>query len=116
MKEVKAYIHHGRVAAIVRALEAAGFRQLSVLDVKGMLRALSEREQEYSIELGVKVTHEIRLELVCEDGDVDRAVQLIRHHGRTGQRVAGWVYVSPIEQAWPIERDANDCAHPEQPQ
>ena len=108
MKEVKAYIHHGRVADIVHALEAAGFAQLTVFDVKGMLRALSAREQEYSIELGEKITHEIRLGLVCEDDQVQRAVEIIRQHGRTGQKVAGWVYVSPIEQAWPIERDAGD--------
>ena len=108
MKEVKAYIHHGRVADIVHALEAAGFSQLAVFDVKGMLRALSAREQEYSIELGEKVTHEIRLSLVCEDDQVQRAVEIIRQHGRTGQKIAGWVYVSPIEQAWPIERDGGD--------
>lgn len=111
MKEVKAYVHRGRVADIVHALEAAGFRDLAVFDVKGLLRALSAREQDYSIELGEKVTSEIRLVLVCEDGQVDRAVQLIRHHGRTGQRVAGWVYVCPIEQSWPIERDSGDCEH-----
>ena len=109
MKEVKAYIHHGRVADIVHALEAAGFGQLAVFDVKGMLRALSAREQEYSIELGEKITHEIRLNLVCEDDQVSRAVEIIRQHGRTGQKVAGWVYVSPIEQAWPIERDGGDA-------
>ena len=40
---------------------------------------------------------------MCKDEDVDRAVQLIRLHGRTGQAVAGWIYVSSVEMAVPID-------------
>jgi nitrogen regulatory protein P-II 1 len=39
----------------------------------------------------------------CEDDQAERAVQLIRLHGRTGQSVAGWVYQSTVDQAWPID-------------
>ena len=56
-----------------------------------------------NIELGERVTHEVRLEIVCKDDDVERAVQLIRLHGRTGQPIAGWVYVSPVERAVAID-------------
>ncbi len=103
MKQIKAFVHRGRVADIVHALEAAGHRQLSILDVKGLLRALSERELEYSVALGEKVTSQVQLELVCADEDVERALQVIRTLGRTGQAIAGWVYVSPIELGFPIE-------------
>jgi nitrogen regulatory protein P-II 1 len=37
MKEVKAFIHRGRVVDVIHALEEAGFRYLSVSDVKGLL-------------------------------------------------------------------------------
>jgi len=37
MKEVKAIIHRGRVVDVIHALEDAGFRYLSVSDVKGLL-------------------------------------------------------------------------------
>jgi nitrogen regulatory protein P-II 1 len=103
MKEVKAFVHRNRVAEIVHALSTAGYRHLTVIDVRGLLRALSAREEEYSIELGERVTHEVRLEVVCKDEDVERAVQLIRLHGRTGQPIAGWVYVSPVERAVAID-------------
>jgi nitrogen regulatory protein P-II 1 len=103
MKEVKAFVHRHRVAEIVHALSTAGYRHLIVIDVRGLLPALSAREEEYSIELGERVTHEVRLEVICKDEDVDRAVQLIRLHGRTGQPIAGWVYVSPVERAVPID-------------
>jgi nitrogen regulatory protein P-II 1 len=63
MKEVKAFVHRGRVAEIVHALSTAGYRHLTVIDVRGLLRALSVREEQYSIELGERVTHEVRLEM-----------------------------------------------------
>ena len=52
MKQVEAFVHRGRIADIVQALEAGGFRHLSVVDVKSLLHALSDLEQNYSIELG----------------------------------------------------------------
>ena len=103
MKEVKAFIHRGPVVDIIHALEEAGFRYLSVTDVKGLLQALSAQEQTYSMELGERVTKQIKLEVFCEDDQTERAVQLIRQHGRTGQSVAGWVYQSTVDRAWPID-------------
>jgi nitrogen regulatory protein P-II 1 len=103
MKEVKAFVHRARIGDIVHALEEAGFRHLSVVDVKGLLRALSDREQSYSIEIGERVTNEVKLEVFCEDDQAERAVQLIRLFGRTGQSVAGWVYQSTVDHAWPID-------------
>jgi len=102
MKEIKAFIHRNRVADVVRVLKEAGFENLSVIDVKGMLKALDTREQNYSVEVGEKVITEIKLELVCDDERLDEAVRLIRENARTGQTLAGWVYVSEITAAMPI--------------
>jgi len=60
MKEVKAFVHRNRIADVVRALERAGFGALSIIDVKGMLKALDSKEQEYSTAIGEKVIAEIR--------------------------------------------------------
>ncbi len=106
MKEIKAYIHRNRIADVVHALEAAGFRNLAVIDVKGMLRALDAKEQDYSAEIGEKVISEVKLEMVCQDEDrLAEAVRLIREHGRTGQRIAGWIYITEIAEAIPIDGD-----------
>lgn len=103
MKQIKAFVHRNRVSDLIHALEAAGFQRLSLFDVKGLLRALNAREQEYSVEFGDQVISEIQTELFCEDGDVTRAVEIFRRVGRTGRRDAGWIYVSPIEQSIPID-------------
>ena len=103
MKEIKAYVHRNRIADVVRALDQAGYRNLTVIDVKGMLRALDSTEQEYSIEVGEKVISEVKLELVCEDENrTAEAIRIIRERGRTGQPDAGWIYVSQVLSAIPI--------------
>lgn len=96
-REVKAYIHRNRIADVVDALYQAGFRNLTVIDVQGLLKALDSKEQRYSVEIGQKVITEVKLELVCEgENQMAEAVQLIREHGRTGQAHAGWIYVTGL--------------------
>ncbi len=103
MKEIKAFIHRNRITDVIHALKAAGFRNLSIVDVKGMLKALDNKEQNYSVELGSAVITEMKLELVCENERIDEATQLIQQHAHTGQADAGWIYVTDITQAIRID-------------
>ncbi|HNP37393.1 MAG TPA: P-II family nitrogen regulator [Woeseiaceae bacterium] len=100
MKEIKAYVHRNRVADVVSELMNAGFKNLAVIDVQGMLQALDSKEQHYSVEIGQKVVTEVKLELVCEDQtQATEAVAIISEQGKTGQSSAGWIYVSDIKSA-----------------
>lgn len=103
MKQIKAFVHRNRVADLIHALGAAGFQRLSLFDVKGLLRAIHAREREYSVELGDQVINEVQLEVFCEAAKVEEAIAIFRRVGRTGHADAGWIYVSPVEQALPIE-------------
>jgi nitrogen regulatory protein P-II 1 len=109
MKEIKAFIHRSRVADVVRALEKAGYRGLSVIAVNGMLKALDHKEQEYIGRDRREVIAEVKLELVCEDDKrTAEAAWIIQETADTGHPEAGWIYVSEILKAMPIgkRRDA----------
>jgi len=98
MREIKAYVHRNRIADVVSALSAAGFQNLSVIDVQGLLHALDSKEQQYSVEIGRKVITQVKLELVCDnETETAEAVALIREHAVTGQPDAGWIYISDIQ-------------------
>ena len=98
VREIKAYVHRNRIADVVDALYTAGFRNLTVIDVEGLLKALDHREQRYSVEIGRKVVTEVKLELVCEsENKTAQAVSLIREHAKTGQSSAGWIYITEIK-------------------
>lgn len=97
-REVKAFIHRNRIMDVINALNKAGFRNITVVDVQGMLKAISSQEQRYSVEIGQKVVTEIKLELVCDnDARVAEAVNAIRENAKTGQRSAGWIFVTDIQ-------------------
>ncbi len=106
MKEIKAFLHRNRVPDVVHALRQAGLHapraHLSVIDVRGTLAALDARERGYSVEAGEPMIAEVKLELICPDERVDEALALIRAHGRTGQSLAGWVFVIDVAHAEPL--------------
>lgn len=102
--EIKAYVHRNRIADVVDALDSAGFKNLTVIDVQGMLQALNNVEQHYSVEIGQKVVAEVKLELFCEtENSTAEAVALIRTHAKTGQPTAGWIYLTEIQSAIEID-------------
>ena len=97
MKEIKAFVHRGRAADIVHALLGAGFEQISLVDVKGTLKALTPQQTEYSVEYGESVVTEVKIEVVCADAEVEKLLAILRTEGRSAH-ASGWVYVSDIEQ------------------
>lgn len=99
MKEIKACIHAQRIADVVEALKEAGCRNISVLAVKGLLKAVAPPERHYSLELAQEVVAEYKIELLCRDEDAERLMATIAHNARTGQREAGVVYVTEVVQA-----------------
>jgi len=101
MKQIKAFIHHVRSAAVVEALGGAGYKNITLIDVKGTLKALNESEQDYSSDAGVVIS-EVRLSLVCEDSDVVQVADIIQQAARIGKDISGWIYVSPVDQVFPI--------------
>ncbi|MBI2754126.1 MAG: hypothetical protein HYX46_11570 [Betaproteobacteria bacterium] len=73
MKEIKAFIHWQRIAAVIGALKAAhveaggpphGVRNISVTSVQSLLPVLDSREQHYSMDLAEPVIQEYKLELL----------------------------------------------------
>ena len=107
MKEIKAFIHQNRAADVVHALHSSGFCNtgcnLSLTDVAGTLKSLGSKERSFSVEFGESLINEVKMELVCEDNQVDNAIELIRDHARTGQAISGWIYVSDITNSYRIE-------------
>lgn len=111
MKEIKAFVHRGRAADIVHGLLEKGFDQISLVDVKGTLEALTERETEYSVEFGRSIITEVKIEVVCADTEVAAVLDIFRAHAKSA-RGPGWVYVSDIELGLRLDlTPPKDIAH-----
>ena len=108
MKEIKAFVHKNRISSVIEAIRAAYVLpeghsdapcNINVATAQSLLKAVDTKEQRYSMDLAEPIIEEYKLEFLCEDGDVDRLVQVIAMAGRTGQAEAGWVYVTSVESA-----------------
>ena len=111
MKEMKAYVHRSRISDVITALKgcpAWGGRQgdrrhnLAVYVVKGSLSPQDAEEKHYSLDLGDEVVNEYKLEVLCEDGEVEALSAALMEAARTGQTVAGWITVIDVVSATPI--------------
>lgn len=107
MKEIKAFIHPHRTAAVIQALRESGLCDtqagpgcchVAVSQVQCVQSVLDATQQHYSVELGEPVVPQTRLELVCTDEAVDALVDLIVSTGHTGLACSGWVHVHALEK------------------
>jgi nitrogen regulatory protein P-II 1 len=102
MKVIKAFIHQHRAADVIAALKQSGCRNLFVVTGQGLLKAGYAGEQHYSMDLAQTVIHECKLELLCEDEQVELLVTTIRDNAQTGKPDAGWIYVTDATRAVPV--------------
>lgn len=100
MKEIKAFIHSSRIAAVLEALKLSdGAHNINVASVQSLLPPLDASEQRYSMDLAEPVIHEYKLELLCEDGQAALLARVIADTARTGQAEAGWVTITTVDSA-----------------
>ena len=98
MKKIEAIIRPEKLGEIKTALATSGFIGLTTYEVKGRGRqkgiVLSYRTSEYRVDLLPKT----KIELVVEDKDVEKVVEIICDLGKTGNMGDGKIFVLPIEE------------------
>ncbi|ADC89045.1 nitrogen regulatory protein P-II [Thermocrinis albus DSM 14484] len=95
MKLVRAFIRPEKEQEVVLALEGAGFPALTKMSVLG-------RGKQKGLKIG-DVTYEelpkTLLLIVVKDEEVEKVVNTIMNHARTGNIGDGKIFVSPVEKA-----------------
>jgi nitrogen regulatory protein P-II 1 len=80
------------------ALKGAGIGGMTVNEVKGFGRQGGHVETYRGSEYRVDFTPKVRIEVVVDDTDVDRAVDLIVEAARTGKIGDGKIWVTPVDR------------------
>lgn len=102
MKEIKAFIKPSRVTKVVEALEAAGFESLTLSKGEGTgthVRPDASLDLEYFFTNSLVV----KLELVCQNEEAEKAIQLICENARSPEHGDGIIYLTEIEDAFSIK-------------
>lgn len=98
MKKIEAIIRSEKLGDIKNALAKGGFIGLTTYEVKGRGRQkgvlLQYRTQEYRVDMLAKT----KIELVVNDMDVEKVIEIICESGKTGNIGDGKIFIIPIEE------------------
>jgi len=108
MKRVEAIIKPFKLEDVKDALSEAGITGMTVLDVKGYGRQQGHSELYRGAEYVVDFLPKIKIEMVVEESDVDKVVEIITSSARTGKIGDGKIFVSPIEKIVRIRTGEED--------
>lgn len=99
MKKIIAYIRKKRTDLVIRKLEEAGVKGMTVINANALAEWADKDSFSYSIEYVQKYSALVKLELVCNNNDEDKLVNTIAKYGKTGKSGDGWIFVSNINKA-----------------
>lgn len=98
MKLVTAIIKPFKVDDVKEALKGAGVNGMTVSEVKGFGRQGGHTETYRGSEYQIDFVPKMKMELVIDDADVDRVVDVIVKAASTGKIGDGKVWVTSVEQ------------------
>ncbi len=97
MKAVFAYLNSESIEGIVAALRGAGMTQLTVVSVSGSLWPMTPSSRAHLPQLGGSTFGDVKLEVICQDTDVARVVDVIRAHAGSLNDGTARAYVLPLD-------------------
>ena len=99
MKKIEAIIKPFKLDEVKEALHDVGLQGLTVTEAKGFGRQKGHTELYRGAEYVVDFLPKVKIELVIDDGLVERAVEAIQQAAHTGRIGDGKIFISPVEEA-----------------
>ena len=98
MKLISAIIKPFKLDEVREALSGIGVQGITVTEVKGFGRQKGHTELYRGAEYVVDFLPKVKLEIVLEDNQVERAVEAIQQAARTGRIGDGKIFVTSVEE------------------
>lgn len=98
MKKIEAIIKPFKLDEVKEALHEVGVKGITVTEAKGFGRQKGHTELYRGAEYVVDFLPKVKLEIIIEDSQVERAVEAIQTAAKTGRIGDGKIFVSPVEE------------------
>ena len=98
MKKIEAVIKPFKLDEVKEALHEVGLQGITVVEAKGFGRQKGHTELYRGAEYVVDFLPKVKIEVVCEDQVVERAVEAIINAARTGRIGDGKIFISTVEE------------------
>ena len=99
MKMVMAIFKPFKLDDVRDALTSLGIQGLTVSEVKGFGRQKGQTEIYRGAEYLVSFLPKVKVEIVVDDSQVERAIEAIQKAAHTGKIGDGKIFITPVEQA-----------------
>jgi nitrogen regulatory protein P-II 1 len=99
MKKIEAIVRHHKLDDIKNALVEIGFTGMTATEVNGFGRQKGHSETYRGSEYLVDFVPKIKLEVVVDDDQVDRATEAIVMQAQTGEIGDGKIFISDLTNA-----------------
>jgi nitrogen regulatory protein P-II 1 len=97
MKKIEAIIKPFKLDEVKEALHEVGLQGMTVTEAKGFGRQKGHTELYRGAEYVVDFLPKVKIEIVMEDSQVERAIEAITAAARTGRIGDGKIFVSTVE-------------------
>jgi nitrogen regulatory protein PII len=102
MKLVNAIVKPFKLEEVKEALRSIGIQGMTVTETRGFGRQRGHTEVYRGAEYQVDFVPKVKLEILCDDSQLDQVVDTIMKVARTGQIGDGKIYILPAEQVYRI--------------
>ncbi len=99
MKKIEAIIKPFNLDEVKEALHEIGLQGLTVTEAKGFGRQKGHTELYRGAEYVVDFLPKVKIEVVLEDGLVERAIEAIQQAAHTGRIGDGKIFVTTVDEA-----------------
>ena len=99
MKKIEAIIKPSKLDEVKEALHEIGLQGITVLEAKGFGRQKGHTELYRGAEYVVDFLPKVKIEIVVDDGMLERAVEAIQQAAQTGRIGDGKIFITPVEEA-----------------
>jgi nitrogen regulatory protein P-II 1 len=98
MKKIEAVIKPFKLDEVKEALHEVGLQGITVVEAKGFGRQKGHTELYRGAEYVVDFLPKVKIEVVCDDAVLERAVEAITNAARTGRIGDGKIFISTIDE------------------
>jgi len=98
MKKIEAIIKPFKLDEVKEALHEIGLQGITVTEAKGFGRQKGHTELYRGAEYVVDFLPKVKIEVVCEDSLLERAIEAITDAARTGRIGDGKIFVSTLDE------------------
>ena len=97
MKKIEAIIKPFKLEEVKETLAQIGIQGMTITDVKGFGRQRGHTEIYRGSEYTVDFLPKVKIEILIDDANVDKAVAAIQESAQTGKIGDGKIFIAPVE-------------------